>query len=240
VRSRGSPETRLPTAPLALLVDAGRLLPVAVRGVWPASVAVALAAAATGSVPAPLGFCLQAVTGTWLLALVSLVITEHAGGVRLGPVWAVRTLRGRLARLAALGLAIRTVTDALTPVGIGVLLSAGWAIALPVLAVEGPAVRAALRTSWAATRRSLLRIAAVRLIAVLIGVAATFLAAALIGRATGTLVAKLAAQAVLGPFPLVVQALLYVEGRSAGPAIRDFNSSIASIGVGSSPDPRAR
>lgn len=231
---------RLVEQPGRLLLDAGRLLFSAPRALWPGSAVAALIAMSLAGRNALLGFALQTVSDSWLLALICLVAAEQAAGGRIGFTPAVSHLRGRLAILAAAGLVVRLVTDALTPLGVGIALSAGWSLCLPVIAVEGSAARPALDASWSATRRSLCRIAAVRLVALLLGALATQAGAWALSPLLGQPLARLGAQTVLGPFPLAVQALIYVEGRSAHPAMRDFRASIASMGVGSMPQARAR
>lgn len=224
--------------PAVLLTAAARALLGPGRCWWPAAAAVAFGELACGLAPAPVAFAVRTVLAGWLLAVVSVVVAERAAGANTTLRLAIGALRGRLLALAALSVAVRVASDALTPVGVGLLLSAGWAVALPAAAVERLGFAEALRTSWTLTRGSLLQVGAIRLSAVLAGWAATELAGWLAGALTGRTVATLAAATLLGPFPLVVQALLYVEAR--GTPIRDFSVSIAETGVGSTPSPSAR
>lgn len=203
---------------------------------------------AGAALPAAASFVARTVLDTWLLAVVSLCLSEQAAGGQLRPGVAWRTLRGRLVALAGLGLAIRVLSDALTPLGIGLVLSAGWSLALPAAAVERLGFSDALRASWQLSRRHWLRIGALRLAAVLVGELATAVApavaavalpgAATLDRSITSEVVRLGAQTLIGPFPLAVQALLYVEARTA--PIRDFSASMAETGVGSTPSARAR
>lgn len=240
---------RIAARPLALLSAGGQALLGPGRRWWPAALLATLASAASGSLPSVASFTVRTVVSTWLLAGISLVVAEHAAGGRLTTAVAWRTLRGRVGLLAGLGLTIRVVSDALTPVGIGLLLSAGWALAVPAAAVERLGFSDSLRASWQLGRPARLRLIAVRLSAVLLA----GVAVAIVPHASDMLLpsgleaalrpsveagARLMAQTLLGPFPLVVQALLYVEARGA--PTRDFSVSIAETGVGSTPSARAR
>jgi hypothetical protein len=199
---------------------------------WPFSAVATTVTMLVGGGPNVVVFIVGTLLSTALLAVVSVTVAEAAASGQGGMPGVYRQLVGRLPTLALLGMVIRLVSDATTPLGVGLVLSAGWALAVPLGAVEGLRGSEALRASWQLTRGLLLRLGLIRLAAVLLTVAASALCSAVVGRMAGHAIAELLAGTLIGPFPLVVQAVLYRD-------IRALRASIGPIGVGSIPNASA-
>jgi hypothetical protein len=199
---------------------------------WPLSAAATTVTRLVGGGPNVVLFIVETLVSTALLAVVSVTVAEAAASGHGGMPAAYRQLVRRLPALALLGLMIRLVSDATTPLGVGLVLSAGWALAVPLGAVEGLRGPAALRGSWQLARGLLLRLGLIRLAAVLLTVAVSALCSAVVGRLAGRAIAQLLAGTLIGPFPLVVQAVFYRD-------IRALRASMGPIGVGSIPNASA-
>lgn len=220
-------------SPVQVLAEGSRLLVRPGFCWWPLSAAVTAVTMLIGGGPGVVVFTVLTLLSTALLAVVSVTVAEAAAGGQGGLRPVYRRLLVRIPALAVMGLAIRLISDATTPLGIGLALSAGWALAVPLGAVEGLRALDAMRMSWQLGRGLLIRLGLTRLAAVLLTAVAVAVCTTAAGKMVGRTAAELAAGTLLGPFPLVVQALLYRD-------IRALRVSMGPMGVGSMPNASAR
>jgi Flp pilus assembly pilin Flp len=191
----------------------------------------------TGLLSYPLG----AVVAALLTGMVAVVIMADVQGQRtsLGQAW--QAIRPRLGALLVTSL----LAGALPYVGLvllvapGVMLWGFWAVATPVLLMEGTGPLAALRRSWRLVRRDFWRVWGIRALSVLIGllmqvilVLPFALAATLLGQLDDSgatepgllflalsVAGNIVAGTVVAPFKAGVQALLYVDRRMRAEAL---------------------
>jgi hypothetical protein len=180
---------------------------------------------------AGLSFLVATVVSSWLLAALTVVVTEAVLGRRTSPGEAIRRVRPQLAVVALLGLAVRISTDVSAIVIVGIFLSGAWALAVPALVMERSGFTTGLRRSWRLAVPDWWRVWGIRTLAVVIaGLAASVLVfpveLALLGglalrpassfslaAEVGVLIVTSVASLLTLPFPLIVQVVLYVDRR---------------------------
>ncbi|HVA61323.1 MAG TPA: hypothetical protein VNG13_12430 [Mycobacteriales bacterium] len=178
---------------------------------------------------AGLGFIVQTVLTTWLMAAVTAIVADAVVGGRTTPRAAWSRILPDLPRLAGLGLTARAVT-VLVPVLGWPILSGGWALAVPALVLERGGVFGSLGRSWRLTRSALARVWTIRTLATGLAALATYavrlpIELALLGNWLPStirpaplvqqipLVLDVVLATVTAPFPMAVQAVLYVDQR---------------------------